>query len=104
MNVLVVNSGSSSLKFQVIATDLERIRQDKDDRICRGEVEGIGGEAIIRFKYRNQPPQTLTQPFARYGSRAPIPRSLYRFRSVRSPRNYEYGRHKCGRASSGPRR
>jgi len=27
MNVLVVNSGSSSLKFQVIATDLERIQQ-----------------------------------------------------------------------------
>jgi acetate kinase len=50
MNVLVVNSGSSSLKFQVIATDLERIRQHKDDRLCRGEVEGIGGEAIIRFQ------------------------------------------------------
>ena len=63
MNVLVVNSGSSTLKFQVIATDLERIGQDKDDRICRGEVEGVGGEGIIRFQYRNQPSQTLTQPF-----------------------------------------
>lgn len=60
MNVLVVNSGSSSLKFQVIATDLEQIGQDKDERICRGEVEGIGGEAIIRIKHRNQPSQTLT--------------------------------------------
>ena len=60
MNVLVVNSGSSSLKFQVIATDLGRMREDKDDRICRGEVEGIGGEAIIRIKYRNQPSQTFT--------------------------------------------
>jgi acetate kinase len=60
MKVLVVNSGSSSLKFQVIATDLERIGQDKDDRICRGEVEGIGGEAIIRIQYRYQPSQTLT--------------------------------------------
>jgi acetate kinase len=49
MNVLVVNSGSSSLKFQVISTDLERIKQLKDDRLCRGEVEGIGGEAIITF-------------------------------------------------------
>src|SRR5271165_1085551 len=60
MNVLILNSGSSSLKFQVIATDLERIRQLQDDRICRGEVEGIGGEAIIHFRYRSQPPQTLT--------------------------------------------
>ncbi len=61
MNILVVNSGSSTLKFQVIATDLERIVQDKDDRMCRGKVEGIGGEAIIRIKYRNQPTQILTE-------------------------------------------
>src|SRR5579884_3780400 len=62
MNVLVVNSGSSTLKFQVIATDLERMGQDKDDRICRGDFEGIGGEAIIRFKYRNQLTKTFTEP------------------------------------------
>ena len=60
MNVLVLNSGSSSLKFQVIATDLERIREHKDDRLCRGEIEGIGGEAIIRFRHRSQPAQTFT--------------------------------------------
>ena len=60
MNVLVVNSGSSSLKFQVIATDLERIKQHTDDRICRGEVEGIGGEAIIRIQHRKEPAQTFT--------------------------------------------
>jgi acetate kinase len=60
MNILVVNAGSSSLKFQVIATDLDRIKQYKDDRLCRGEVEGIGGEAITRFQYRDQPSRTLT--------------------------------------------
>ena len=65
MNVLVLNSGSSSLKFQLIATGLERIEhhqieQYHDDRICRGEVEGIGSQAIIRIGYRDQPPQTLT--------------------------------------------
>jgi acetate kinase len=61
MNVLVVNSGSSSLKFQVIATDLERISQHKDDRLCRGEVEGIGGEAAIRFqRRRDKSAQTFT--------------------------------------------
>src|SRR5579863_3468144 len=59
MNVLVVNSGSSSLKFQVIATDLERIKQNKDERFCRGEVEGLGGEAVIRVARRNQPSQLL---------------------------------------------
>jgi acetate kinase len=68
MNVLVVNSGSSTLKFQVIATDLERIAQDKDDRICRGEVEGIGGEAIIRIRYRSQASQTLTEPLRDVGA------------------------------------
>jgi acetate kinase len=62
MNVLVLNSGSSSLKFQVIATDPDRIRDYKDDRICRGEVEGVGGEAIIKFRYRSDPGKTLTAP------------------------------------------
>jgi len=62
MNVLVVNVGSSSLKFQVIATDLDRIKQYQDDRLCRGEVEGIGGEAIIRFQPKGAPGQTLTAP------------------------------------------
>lgn len=60
MNVLVLNSGSSSLKFQIIATDLEQIQQEKDDRICKGEMEGIGGEAILRIRYRDQPNRTFT--------------------------------------------
>jgi acetate kinase len=46
MNVLVLNCGSSSLKFQVIATDPERIRQDQDERLYRGQIERIGAEAI----------------------------------------------------------
>jgi len=60
MNVLVVNSGSSSLKFQVISTDLERIKQFKDDRLCRGEVEGLGGEAIIAFHNKSGQSQKFT--------------------------------------------
>ena len=47
MNVLVLNAGSSSLKFQVISTDPDKIRQDSDERLCRGAVERIGGEAIV---------------------------------------------------------
>jgi acetate kinase len=47
MNVLVLNSGSSSLKFQLIATDREHIQNNSDERVCRGSVERIGGEAIV---------------------------------------------------------
>lgn len=62
MNVLVLNAGSSSLKFQIIATDLDRIKEEKDDRICRGEIEGVGGEAIIHIQYREKPVRTFTAP------------------------------------------
>jgi acetate kinase len=47
MNVLVLNSGSSSLKFQLIATDPGRMTENKDERLCRGLIERIGGEAIV---------------------------------------------------------
>jgi acetate kinase len=50
MNVLVLNAGSSSLKFQVIATDPDRIKKDADERLTRGEVERIGGEAIVTIQ------------------------------------------------------
>ena len=49
MNVLVLNCGSSSLKFQLIATDLELIERDGDRRLAHGEIERIGGAAIITF-------------------------------------------------------
>src|SRR5471030_2553132 len=62
MNVLVLNSGSSSLKFQVIATDLDRIHRNGDERLCRGYVERIGGEAIITIEVRNGPRQKVTAP------------------------------------------
>ena len=62
MNVLILNSGSSSLKFQVIATDLERIKEHKDDRLGKGEVERIGGEAIVTFQAGQQPRQKFTAP------------------------------------------
>jgi len=62
MNVLVLNVGRSVIKFQVVATDLERISRHEDDRICRGTITDIGGEAICRFRYRNQSPKILTAP------------------------------------------
>jgi acetate kinase len=60
MNVLVLNSGSSTLKFQLIATDLDRIKQNADERLCRGQAERIGGEAIITIEARNGPKQKFT--------------------------------------------
>src|SRR6185312_3969485 len=49
MNILVLNSGSSNLKFQLIATDPGRKAEDKDERLCRGQIEKIGGESIIEL-------------------------------------------------------
>jgi len=64
MNVLVLNSGSSSLKFQLIATDLDRIRNNADVRLCRGVVERIGGEAIVTVQTQTQPRNVFTAPLS----------------------------------------
>jgi acetate kinase len=60
MNVLVLNAGSSSLKFQLIATDREHIQKGTDERICRGEVERIGGEAIVTVETEKSARQKFT--------------------------------------------
>ena len=44
MNVLVLNCGSSTLKFQIIETDLDRIKSDSDITLAVGLVEKIGLE------------------------------------------------------------
>ena len=62
MNILVLNSGSSTVKFQLIATDLERIASDSDRRLARGTVERIGGEAIITLQAEGHEPQRSTAP------------------------------------------
>jgi acetate kinase len=53
MKVLVLNSGSSTLKFQLIATDQERMRRNNDQRLCRGQIEWVGGEAIVTVQRPN---------------------------------------------------
>jgi acetate kinase len=42
MKILVLNSGSSSVKFQVIETDLERMEAHRDETLAVGAVEKIG--------------------------------------------------------------
>lgn len=60
MNILVLNAGSSSLKFQIIATDLDRIRNRADVRLLRGEVERIGAEAVVTVQKGDGAKHTLT--------------------------------------------
>jgi len=60
MNVLVLNCGSSTVKFQLIATDLELIAQNADRRLAKGTIERIGGEAIIRLEVEGREPERLT--------------------------------------------
>jgi acetate kinase len=50
MNVLVLNCGSSSLRFQLIETDLQRIAADADRRLAHGRIERIGGHALISLE------------------------------------------------------
>jgi acetate kinase len=55
MKVLVLNSGSSSLKFQLVETDLEAIEKDEDRCLASGSIERIGSEALISFRVEGQP-------------------------------------------------
>src|SRR3990172_550827 len=50
MNILVLNCGSSSLKFQVIETDLDLIKEEKDKQLAKGIIERIGGQALITMQ------------------------------------------------------
>lgn len=60
MNILVLNCGSSTIKFQLIATDLEQIEQNSDQHLARGVIERIGGEAVYSFQSEGQPAQRDT--------------------------------------------
>jgi len=61
MNVLVLNSGSSTLKFQLISTDFDRMKEHRDERLCRGQIEWTGGgEAVITVHSSGNSKQKLT--------------------------------------------
>ncbi len=53
MNVLVLNTGSATVKFQVVVTNDQRITEDRDDRLVRGKIEQLGGEAVITLRNRD---------------------------------------------------
>lgn len=64
MNVLVLNSGSSTLKFELVVTDPERMRRDDDHRLARGVVERIGGEAVLELTVGDGPKRVETARLA----------------------------------------
>src|SRR5579859_3799576 len=48
VKILVLNSGSSSLKFQLIETTAELAAANRDQRLAKGEVARIGAEGSVR--------------------------------------------------------
>ncbi len=62
MNVLVLNCGSSSVKFQVIDTDPERIAADEDRCLASGLLERVGSHGLIRFQAEGQEPLISDAP------------------------------------------
>ncbi len=62
MNILVLNCGSSSVKFQIIQTDLEAIKNDQDKMLAKGYLERIGSQAIITLQSSGRPPLRTAEP------------------------------------------
>lgn len=61
MNVLVLNCGSSTLKFQLIDTGPEGQSQGAERRLALGIVERIGGQALMRLEAGGKK-QRLAEP------------------------------------------
>ncbi len=62
MNIFVLNCGSSSLKFQIIDTDLKKIENNTDEQKAKGLVERIGGESIVTLSATGKPSVKQTLP------------------------------------------
>jgi acetate kinase len=62
MNVLVLNCGSSSIKFQVIATDADRITGDSDRCLAKGLIERIGSLALLTLSVTGRQPVCTDEP------------------------------------------
>lgn len=56
MNILVLNCGSSSLKFQIIETDLEMIEKHSDKCLAKGLIERIGSQALVTMRATGNAP------------------------------------------------
>ncbi|SMF47421.1 acetate kinase [Pseudobacteriovorax antillogorgiicola] len=63
MNILVLNCGSSSLKFQVINVTQETIDQNAEDLLAKGVIERIGSQSLITLKPTGRKTQKKALPF-----------------------------------------
>ena len=54
VKILVLNCGSSSLKFQLVETDAAAGAAGTDRALAKGLVENIGGTAVIKYERRGQ--------------------------------------------------
>jgi acetate kinase len=62
MKILVLNCGSSSIKFQLIETDIELIESNTDRTIAKGNVERIGtDEATLKLTVPPNPTRSMTE-------------------------------------------
>jgi len=62
VNILVLNAGSSTVKFQIVRTDADSIAADSDERLAAGQVERIGGSAIFTYQAGSDPAVKGTAP------------------------------------------
>jgi acetate kinase len=62
LNILVLNAGSSTLKFELIRTDAERMDALEDEKLAHGVVERIGGEAVITLEVGEGARRVVTAP------------------------------------------
>ena len=65
MNVLVLNSGNLTIRFQFISTDLEAIKHNADKCLASGTVERIGGEVVITTQIAGHAKQRTTSQLRR---------------------------------------
>ncbi len=62
MKILVLNCGSSSIKFQLIETDSELIESNTDRCIAKGSVDRIGtDEATLKVTVPPNPTKSTTE-------------------------------------------
>ncbi len=62
MHILVLNFGSSSVRFHLIDTDESAIAESRDRRLASGYIERIGGEAIVTLTAADKQPVRSVRP------------------------------------------
>jgi len=82
MKILVLNCGSSSIKFQLIETDVEMIASNADRCIAKGSVEKIGtDEAVLHLTVPPNPERSLTEEILDH--QAALSRAMQAFKEAK---------------------